>query len=409
MSGSIKLSRPTTTLSLDVPLTSSKSESNRALLLNELAGGSSELKNLSTARDTVTMTKLLASDDYTLDVLDAGTVMRFMTAFLAMGQKERRITGTPRMCKRPIGLLVDALNDLGAEISYEEEVGYPPLLFKPFSNQKTNQLTIPGNISSQYISALLMVAPTLPEGLTITLEGEIYSRPYIEMTLNLMKHFGVSGSFEGNQITVASQQYQSNSYTIESDWSGASYWYSLFALADEAQISLKGLRARSNQGDHAIADIMEGLGVKSTFDGETVTLSKVDIQDKLIIDFKSCPDLAQTVMAAAAALGVDLEMTGLESLRIKESDRTAAMAAELGKIGAKLEEHDNGLWILTSPNKLEVTKVIEFNTYDDHRMAMALAPLAMKFDCLIHEPEVVVKSYPEYWEHLEMAGVQVNS
>ncbi|WP_420581792.1 3-phosphoshikimate 1-carboxyvinyltransferase [Reichenbachiella sp.] len=407
MSGSIKLSRPTTTLSLDVPLTSSKSESNRALLLNELGGGTSELKNLSTARDTVTMTKLMASDEYSLDVLDAGTVMRFTTAFLAIGKKERRITGTPRMCQRPIGLLVDALNELGAEITYEKEEGFPPLLFKPFTNQKTNQLTIPGNISSQYISALLMIAPTLPEGLTITLEGEIYSRPYIEMTLNLMKHFGVSGEFKNNQISVEHLSYQSNSYTIESDWSGASYWYSLFALANKAQITLKGLRSKSNQGDHAIASIMEGLGVKSTFDGEIVTLSKTDIQEKLVIDFKSCPDLAQTVMAAAAALGVDLKMTGLESLRIKESDRTAAMAIELGKIGAKLEEHENGLWILTSPKKLEVTEVIEFDTYDDHRMAMALAPLAMKFDCIIHEPEVVVKSYPEYWEHLEMAGMKI--
>ncbi|MEP2025102.1 MAG: 3-phosphoshikimate 1-carboxyvinyltransferase [Reichenbachiella sp.] len=407
MSGSIKLSRPTTTLSLDVPLTSSKSESNRALLLNELGGGNSKLENLSSARDTDTMTKLLASDEYSLDVLDAGTVMRFMTAFLAIGQKERRITGTPRMCKRPIKLLVDALNDLGADISYENEEGYPPLLFKPFTKQKTNQLTIPGNISSQYISALLMVAPTLPEGLTITLEGDIYSRPYIEMTLNLMKHFGVSGQFEGNEIKVSAQSYQSNSYTIESDWSGASYWYSLFALADDAQITLKGLRSTSNQGDHAIASIMEGLGVQSTFEGEIVTLSKTDIKKKLVIDFKSCPDLAQTVMACAAAKGVDLEMTGLESLRIKESDRTAAMATELSKIGAKLEEHDNGLWILSSPEKLEVNNVIEFDTYDDHRMAMALAPLAMKFDCIIHEPEVVVKSYPEYWDHLEMAGVKV--
>ncbi|SMD36774.1 3-phosphoshikimate 1-carboxyvinyltransferase [Reichenbachiella faecimaris] len=405
MSGSIKLSRPTTTLSLNVPLTSSKSESNRALLLNELGGGNSELKNLSSARDTDTMTKLLAAEAYTLDVLDAGTVMRFMTAYLAVGKKERRITGTPRMCKRPIKLLVDALNDLGAEITYENEEGFPPLLFKPFTTQKTSQLTIPGNISSQYISALLMIAPTLPKGLTITLEGEIYSRPYIEMTLNLMKHFGVSGKFEGSQITVASQDYQSNSYTIESDWSGASYWYSLFALADDAQIKLQGLRSISNQGDHAIASIMEGLGVQSTFDNETVTLSKTEIKQKLVIDFKSCPDLAQTVMACAAALGVDLEMSGLESLRIKESDRTAAMATELSKIGAKLEEHADGLWILTSPKKLDVTEVIEFDTYDDHRMAMALAPLAMKFDCIIHEPEVVVKSYPEYWEHLEMAGV----
>ncbi len=252
-----------------------------------------------------------------------------------------------------------------------------------------------------------MIAPTLPAGLTVTLEGEIYSRPYIEMTLNLMKHFGVSGQFVDNQIKVAAQSYQSNTYTIESDWSGASYWYSLFALADDAEISLKGLRAVSNQGDHAIANIMEGLGVRSKFDNETVKLTRGEIKEKLVIDFKSCPDLAQTVMACATALGVDLEMTGLESLRIKESDRTAAMASELGKIGAKLEEHDNGLWILTAPKKLEVSEVVAFDTYDDHRMAMALAPLAMKFDCIIHEPEVVVKSYPEYWEHLEMAGVNI--
>ncbi|MEO9852678.1 MAG: 3-phosphoshikimate 1-carboxyvinyltransferase [Reichenbachiella sp.] len=407
MSGSIQLSKPATTLSLDVPLTSSKSESNRVLLLNQLGGGQSSLKNLSTARDTVTMKALLSSKEYTLDVLDAGTVMRFMTAFLAIRKTERRITGTPRMCKRPIKLLVDALNNLGANISYENEEGFPPLLFKAFSQQKVNQLTIPGNISSQYISALLMIAPTLPDGLTITLEGEIYSRPYIEMTLNLMAHFGAEGQFEGNQIKIEPQEYSSNSYTIESDWSGASYWYSLYALAGKAQITLKGLRSESNQGDHAIASIMEGLGVKSTFSGETVTLSRTDIKKELTINFKSCPDLAQTVMACAAALGVNLDMTGLESLRIKESDRTAAMASELSKIGATLEEHENGRWILTSPKSLEVSETITFDTYDDHRMAMALAPLCMKFDCVINEPEVVVKSYPEYWDHLEMAGVQL--
>lgn len=407
MSGSLQLSKPKTTLSLDVPLTSSKSESNRVLLLNQLAGGQSVLQNLSTARDTDTMTTLLASDAYDLDVLDAGTVMRFMTAYLAVGKVERRITGTARMCKRPIKLLVDALNDLGANISYEQEEGYPPLLFKPFSEQKTNQLTIPGNISSQYISALLMVAPTLPKGLTIALEGEIYSRPYIEMTLNLMAHFGVTGHFDGRQISVGSQDYKPNSYTVESDWSGASYWYSLFALAQKAKITLRGLRSISNQGDHQIATIMQGLGVESTFVGETVTLSKTTIKKDLTIDFKSCPDLAQTVMACAAALGVNLEMTGLESLRIKESDRTAAMATELAKIGAKLKEGDNGRWLLTAPENLDITGSISFDTYDDHRMAMALAPLCMKFDCVIHEPEVVVKSYPEYWEHLERAGIIV--
>lgn len=407
MSGSIKLSKPTSKLSLNVPLTSSKSESNRVLLLNQLSGGQRALNNLSTARDTVTMTRLISSEDYELDVLDAGTVMRFMTAHLATSQTKRKITGTDRMCKRPIKLLVEALNKLGANVSYANEVGYPPLTFEPFGTQKTNTLSIPGNISSQYISALLMIAPNLPEGLTIHLEGEIYSRPYIEMTLNLMAHFGVKGDFEGSSISIQPQKYQANDYTVESDWSGASYWYSLYALADDAQITLQGLRSKSNQGDHAIAAIMEGLGVKSTFDGDNVILSRTEITNHQIIDFKSCPDLAQTVMACAAAQGVSLKMTGLESLKIKESDRTAAMATELAKIGAQLIETSEGTWELTPAASLDVSTMITFDTYDDHRMAMALAPLCMKFDCEIKEPEVVVKSYPEYWEHLEQAGVRI--
>ncbi len=405
MGESIQLSKPIKKLALDVPLASSKSESNRVLLLDQLSGGGSELKNLSTARDTVTMKTLLASKDYTLDVLDAGTAMRFMTAFLAMGKADRRITGTPRMCKRPIKLLVDALNDLGGHITYENEKGYPPLIFKPFGRQKTNQLAIPSNISSQYVSALLMIAPLLPEGLAITLEGEVYSRPYIEMTLGLMARFGVSAQFEGDRVHVAPQAYRAGSYTIEPDWSGASYWYSLFALADDARVTLKGLRPSSYQGDRAIAGIMEGLGVTSFFHGEAVALGKGDAKKRLAIDFKPCPDLAQTVMACAAAKGVSLEMTGLESLRIKESDRVSAMAAELAKIGAKLERPENGRWALTPPSRLNVPAPIVFDTYDDHRMAMALAPLCMKFDCAIKDPGVVAKSYPEYWAHLAMAGV----
>ncbi|WP_109832127.1 3-phosphoshikimate 1-carboxyvinyltransferase [Reichenbachiella versicolor] len=404
MSTSISLAK-TNSVSLEVPLTSSKSESNRALLIKILGGNKAELSNLSSARDTQTMTTLLNSDDYELDVLDAGTVMRFMTAYLATSNKERRITGTPRMCQRPIKILVEALNELGANVKYVGEEGYPPLEFKPFSEQKVDELTIPGNISSQYISALLMIAPTLPKGLKINLEGEIYSRPYIEMTLNLMKHFGVESCFEGKIISVASQEYAANSYTIESDWSGASYWYSFAALANTASIKLKGLREVSNQGDSAIVKIMEGLGVKSTFNGDVVTLTKCDQKSHLDIDFKSCPDLAQTVFACAAAKGVSLKMTGLESLRIKESDRTAAMATELGKIGAKLEETTKGVWELTPAPSIDQTMGVTFDTYDDHRMAMALAPLCTQLPVIINEPEVVVKSYPEYWDHLRYAGI----
>lgn len=408
MSAPYKLSRHNQKLSLTVPLTSSKSESNRVLLIRTLGGNLAELSNLSTARDTVTMEALLESNSEELDVLDAGTVMRFMTAYLAIGNKNRSITGTPRMKKRPIKLLADALNDLGAKVEYIGESGYPPLSFAPFTTQTKNELTIPGNISSQYISALLMIAPTLPMGLTIYLEGKIYSRPYIEMTLNLMRHFGVNSSFEGSNIKVAHQAYTGNNYKVESDWSGASYWYSLVALADDAEVTLTGLRSQSNQGDSAIAEIMKGIGVNSEFGGDSVKLTKGNIEKKLTIDFKACPDLAQTVFVCAALKGVSLKMTGLESLRIKETDRTAAMATELAKLGAKLEEQQNGVWTLTpAPDDFNNTGVINFETYEDHRMAMALAPVCMKYDIIINEPEVVVKSYPEYWDHLKVAGIEI--
>ena len=407
MSQSISISKLSKPLSLEVPLTSSKSESNRALLINTLGGNNSKLSNLSSARDTKTMKKLLETDHFELDVLDAGTVMRFMTAYLAIGSRERKITGTPRMCKRPIKILVDALNELGANVAYENETGYPPLLFKAFESQTKDTLIVPGNISSQYISALLMIAPTLPNGLTVQMEGEIYSRPYIEMTLNLMGHFGIKSKFEGSSIKVACQKYQPNNYTIESDWSGASYWFSMVALAENAEITLTGLREKSNQGDRAIVDIMNGLGVKATFVDDGIHLSKSAPKDHLTIDFKSCPDLGQTVFACAAVKGVSLEMTGLESLRIKESDRTAAMATELAKIGAKLEETKPGTWILTPSNSLDSVHDVIFDTYDDHRMAMALAPLATLFDVTIKDPEVVVKSYPEYWDHMKIAGFKI--
>ena len=407
MSEAIRLSTTNKTLSLNVPLTSSKSESNRAILINHLAGGRAQLNNLSTARDTQTMIKLLKSNEQTLDVLDAGTVMRFLTAFLAIGDQHRIITGTPRMCERPIKVLVDALNQLGANISYLDHEGFPPLAFQAFSKQKTAHLSIQGNISSQYISALLMIAPILENGLTIELTGEIYSRPYIEMTLNLMDHFGVKSQFEGNQISVQHQSYQNNEYTIESDWSGASYWYSLAALSDHSTIGLLGLRSKSNQGDHAIASIMKSMGVESKFSANKVELIRGITEEKLSLDFKSCPDLAQTVMACAAALGITLEMTGLESLAIKETNRTAAMATELGKIGTKLFESHPGTWQLHPDKNFISNSPITFETYDDHRMAMALAPLCLKYDLIIKNPRVVEKSYPEFWDHLKQAGISI--
>lgn len=390
-----------------IPLASSKSESNRALIINKLAGGISNLENLSSARDTQIMKKLLHGDVESYDVHDAGTVMRFMTAYLALTADSATITGTERMCLRPIGLLVDALNELGASIIYKNEEGYPPMLIDKIESQKSNELSIPGNISSQYISALLMIAPCLPQGLKINMSGQIYSMPYIQMTLGLMLHFGISYIFEGQTISISSQVYKSNNYTIESDWSGASYWYAFVALAEHAEIKLLGLKQDSFQGDQAIVEIMEMFGVSSIFEVDGVVLKKKESLDAIKYDFRNCPDLAQTVMTVAAAKGVRLEMSGLESLKIKETDRTTAMSTELGKIGANLEEQSSGIWVISERTINKIETPIVLDTYEDHRMAMALAPLCMLYDIEINDPSVVQKSYPEYWEHLELVGINV--
>lgn len=401
----IRLVAETRNIKGEIKLNASKSESNRALIINALSGNISELHNLSNARDTDTMQRLLGSDEETLDVLDAGTTMRFLTAYSAVGPKKRTLTGTPRMQQRPIKLLADALIELGAQAEYLKNVGYPPHSITPLKDQKADTLTIPGNISSQYISALLMIAPTLPKGLEIVLEGEIYSRPYIEMTLALMKHFGVKHDWSGQVIKIAAQKYESNNYTIESDWSGASYWYSLAALSDDVDLKLLGLRENSTQGDQEIATIMEHFGVKSEFSDKGVHLTKTDkLSEGMFIDFRSCPDLAQTVMACAAVKGIKLSMTGLESLKIKETDRIAAMQNELSKFDAKLIE-DEGVWTL-EPGEFDLSKQIVIETYEDHRMAMAFAPLSLDFNLLIEEREVVNKSYPDFWSDLEKVGLR---
>jgi 3-phosphoshikimate 1-carboxyvinyltransferase len=391
-----------------IPLNSSKSESNRALVIKALADNNIQLNNLAKARDTQTMIRLLNdSEGPVWDVLDAGTTMRFLTAFLAINSNSKVITGTERMQQRPIGPLVDALIKIGAHITYENKSGYPPLKINKLIEQKADTIEIPGNISSQYISALLMIAPTLPHGLKIVLTGDIFSKPYIEMTLDLMKRFGVNHEWIGvSSISILPQKYQSGTYTIESDWSGASYWYSLVALANEGSIKLLGLRDDSYQGDRVIANIMDSLGVSSKFETDGVTLTKKATAKNLEIDFRDCPDLAQTVLVVATIKNVPLKMTGLESLRIKETDRIAAMKAELAKIGGQLEEYD-GVWTLNSL-KLDWPIKTEFETYEDHRMAMAFAPLAMIKPVIIAEPVVVNKSYPDFWEHLLQIGMKIS-
>ena len=378
--------------------------------MNALSDKAAKIHNLSTARDTRTMKQLLNSREKVLDVLDAGTTMRFLAAFYSVKNENRILTGTKRMCERPIGILVNALREIGSEINFLEKEGFPPLEIKRFSKQLKIQVSIRGDVSSQYISAMLMIAPVLPEGIILELTGKISSLPYIKMTLDLMKDFGIQHTWNTNEnkITVPPQDYKPVDYLVESDWSGASYWYSLVALAESGSVFLNGLLNDSYQGDRQIAEIMIPLGITSTFEKEGVLLTKTDSIKNIQYDFSECPDLAQAVIVTCAAKGIQGKFTGLESLRIKETDRIAALKNELWKIGATLTESSNSSWELQPVDFIPPDQMIEISTYDDHRMAMAFAPLACKTNLIIRNPEVVDKSYPEFWEDLSKAGVQVN-
>lgn len=395
-------------ITTSVLLPSSKSESNRVLLIDALCKQqtqqSCKLQNLSTARDTVTMQRLLASADFTLDVLDAGTTMRFLTAFCALTHRKAILTGTDRMCERPIALLVEALQNLGASISYVQKQGFPPIQIENFS-QKTANISIRGDVSSQYISALLMVAPLLPQGLKLELLGEVHSKPYIQMTIELMKQFGVEVKWHTKlaqtYLYVQPQTYKAATYWIESDWSAASYWYAIGSLAESCNIFLEGLKPQSLQGDSTITEIGEYFGINSQFESKGIRLSKIEpkfLQNDTI-DFSNCPDLAQTVAVLAAAKGKNLYLTGLQSLRIKETDRIAALQTELQNFGIQaVVKNENTLHI--APQKLQAPLRL-VHTYKDHRMAMAFAPLALLQEVEIAEPSVVEKSYPHFWTDMQ--------
>ena len=386
----------------EIPLEASKSESNRALIINALSGNTSELQNLSQARDTQTMIRLLKSEEEILDVLDAGTTMRFLTAYHAVGKRSVLLTGTDRMQKRPIKILGKALKQMGAHVKYIKEKGFPPLKITPLQKQKNKEISIKGDVSSQFISALLMIAPYLPEGLVLHLKGKIGSVPYIQMTLNMMKLFGVETQWTNKSIEVKPQTYTPYPYLVESDWSGAGYWYSYVALAQQAKLKLLGLRQKSLQGDIAIVQIMNQLGVMSTFEPDGVVLEKIPHQDTFSYDFSDCPDLAQTVAVVCGIKGIACQMTGLESLRIKETDRIEALKNELKKFKIKLKEKERGLWEIKSKFSPS-TEMIEVETYEDHRMAMAFAPIRCVQPICILNPEVVNKSYPNFWKHNELA------
>lgn len=413
-----ELSHPNPTLTGHIELTGSKSIANRALIIRALTPGGFPIHRLAAADDTVRLERLLASEEEVLDAGPAGTTFRFLTGFLSRRPGYQVLTGSQRMKERPIGILVDALRELGADIEYTENEGYPPLRIGHVALDCTHELTIAADTSSQYISSLLMLAPTLPKGLRLTLDGEIVSVPYIKMTLSLMAYFGVASSWEGQTIVVAPQAYQPKEFTVEADWSAASYYYGLAALADSATIQVDGLFAESVQGDSVVAKLYERFGVTTTFNETGLLIEKpadAKVPPMFEQDFVDCPDIAQTLMATCAGLGVQGLYSGLQTLFIKETDRVAAMKAELGKLGIalyKIPAHMSGAGpgqqYFGQEGKADYTAgTPTFATYHDHRMAMALAPLALQNAIKIEDPEVVGKSYPDFYRDFEWLGFVV--
>lgn len=386
-------------------LNSSKSESNRLLIIKALSEKEITIKNLSKANDSVLLKNLLESENLVVwDAQDAGTSFRFLTSFLAIKKEHVVLSGTERMKQRPVKVLVDALNKIGAEILYLENEGFPPIYVKGKINQIKNKLDIPGDISSQYISSLLLIAPLLEKGIEINIEEPFYSRPYVNMTLNLMNSFGIKSEVKGNKISIKNQEFSSGSYIVESDWSAASYWYSILSISDNINnLTLQGLKKKSNQGDSVISELMKSFGVNTQYKEDGIVLTKIKLDtEEIELDFRDCPDLAQTILVVAAYHKIKLKVSGVESLKIKETDRLLAMKNELKKIGCDFYEEGN-YWLLEKRRR-EIDDELSIDTYKDHRMAMAFAPLASKKSIIINDPDVVVKSYPTYWEDLKKVG-----
>lgn len=401
---------PVASWKTSVQLPASKSICNRALILNALSYSPYEIQNLSDCDDTDVMVKALNSNDSHFDVKAAGTAMRFLTAFLSKVVGEWTITGTERMKNRPIRILVDALNAVGAKIEYLEKEGFPPLRIMGSALQG-GEISLDGGVSSQYISALLMIAPLMEKGLTLHLQGKVISKPYIHLTLQLMKQYGVESEWVGSTIKVAPQSYRPLPYTVESDWSAASYWYEMMALSQQAEIELKGLFKESLQGDAAGAKLFAQLGVATDYKAGGVVLRKNgNVCQKLIYDFVNEPDLAQTFVTTCAFMDIPFRFTGLQSLKIKETDRIEALKCELRKLGYVLTD-TNGSILEWNGERCEPEAHPVITTYEDHRMAMAFAPasLVRKEGIEIAHPEVVSKSYPHFWENLESAGFVVES
>ena len=393
-----------------ITISGSKSESNRLLILQKLFPEIS-IENLSDSDDSVHMQHALSTDKELIDIGHAGTAMRFLTSYFATNaDREIVLTGSERMQNRPIKILVDALQDLGANITYEDKIGFPPIRISRTKITKES-VKINGNVSSQYISSLLLIAPKLENGLKIELLGEITSIPYIQMTLILLHKLGIEITFEGNIIQVFPKKaIQKQTIVVESDWSSASYFYSIVALSEiGSAITLSAYKKESLQGDSCLATIYEHFGVETIFSENAITLKKVQqsTKESLKIDLKNAPDIAQTIAVTCFAEGIACELSGLHTLKIKETDRLEALYDELSKFGANITITENSLSIGISSLPLEgLGEAIK--TYNDHRMAMAFAPLALKVPIKILNAEVVTKSYQKFWEDLKLIGFLIN-
>ena len=400
----------------EINLPASKSISNRVLVIHSLSGGNSTLHNLSDCDDTQVMINALRDMPEVIDIKAAGTAMRFMSAYLSVTEGEHVITGTERMKHRPIGVLVDALRRLGADIEYVGEQGYPPLRIRG-KQLEGGTLEVPGNISSQYISALLMIGPALRNGLELRLTGDIISRPYIDLTLHVMHEFGCKIEWSSvDTISVKPQRYDDREYVVENDWSASSYWYEMLALSEDKEngIVLPGLRDASRQGDSVVRYLYSLLGVKTAFkNGDHGQDTKVALTrhfsalTRMDYDFINQPDLAQTFVVTCCALGIPFHFTGLASLKIKETDRIEALKTEMHKLGYVLRDM-NDCELEWDGERCEAEENPSIDTYEDHRMAMSFAPLAITLGCIrINNPEVVSKSYPNYWDDLRKAGFEI--
>ena len=403
----IKIAHPNGHCEGSINITGSKSETNRLLLLQALFNGF-ELKNTSNSDDSKVMQKALQTSSDSIDIHHAGTAMRFLTAYFSHIQgRSVVLTGSSRMQERPIQILVDALRDIGASISYEKEEGFPPLKIhgKKLAGGKVE---LPADVSSQYISALLLLGPVLEQGLELHLVGKITSIPYINMTLSLLNSLGVSTSFEGQLICVSPmKEIKKDTQIVESDWSSASYFFSIAALSETAEIHLTSFRKESLQGDSVLRSIYDNLNVSSHFEGDTLILKKENkpLPTSLKLDLSKAPDIAQTIAVSCYGLGIGCDLVGLHTLKIKETDRLEALNTELSKLGATIKVTENSLHLSPGINFKENCSI---PTYNDHRMAMAFAPLALKIPLQIEASDVVSKSYPDFWKDMKKLNFQLN-